>query len=288
MFFTNQTGLLARLGQWHGNDNFEINTTGNMVISCQSDNAVVLWTNTVKIGKGLGGNIHLNGEIQTQAFTDADHNKLNALISQETQISTNTSDIATLQNSIGATPTPNMSYKQIHLNMVDIIGLTSLPNSTYIENIYHYNIGQMLRNNGFGNDFYSDGRWNNNYHYEFQFNVKFTSRNSTIFNCKSGLRNLRADISLSSNNTVSVIEANPGLNDEHNSTSNYLDSGMQAESGNTNIEVYRYSSTSFMIQGDYSMNENYIPYLKTNLKLNTSSSQIKNLECTLLVKRYLQ
>jgi hypothetical protein len=145
----------------------------------------------------------------------------------------------------------------------------------------------MLRNNGFSSDFHSDGRWNNTYHYEFQFTVRFVARNSTILKCESGLRNMRGDLQLDSN-TTSIVEPNPALSEEHISTLNYFDSGLNAESGNTNLEIYRYSSSCYIIQGDYQLNGNYIPYLKTSLHIHTSSMQTKSIECNLLVKRYLE
>jgi hypothetical protein len=136
LFFDHENQTLARLGILNSGNDFEINTVGNMAINSGSDN-ILLWSNTLNIGKGSNCKINMNGETQTHCFTNEQYTLLSTL---ETDVSNNTH----LLDGVFNDSTDIVFTKTLNLKDSDT---TNIVNTLSNYNTFDKNISLLRSNN---------------------------------------------------------------------------------------------------------------------------------------------
>jgi microcystin-dependent protein/outer membrane murein-binding lipoprotein Lpp len=123
-----------RLGKLNGSTLWMRSDTANAYKSRIIFDNLVLYGGLANTGNDAL--IHLNGEIQNHAYTDADHTAVQGIANIETDISTLQSDVATLQSDV-ATLETDVGTLQNEMEAVELLaGLTA---TSLNDNFYRFN-----------------------------------------------------------------------------------------------------------------------------------------------------
>ena len=204
--------------------------------------------------------IIINNETQNYAFTNTLKNKLESI---------------------------NNQTATAYLSMNDLIGISSIPNSTLIDIDHDFNLGQWINNNtdidfftGSGLYKYSLGK------IEISIQVKLLNKQSYIITALTGLRNKLGE----PGDEYRVIGIDFSLPDEDTSTTQYIDGGIEMKTSTQFEEYYRYgySCSPFIIECNSTLQNNYKLMLKTRLKMQVSPSNYgeKDIKAVITIKKY--
>jgi len=204
--------------------------------------------------------IIINGETQNYAFTNTLKNKLESI---------------------------NIQTATAYLSMNDLIGISSIPNSTLIDIDHDFNLGQWINNytdidffTGSGLYKYSLGK------IEISIQVRLLNKQSYIITALTGLRNKLGE----PGDEYGAIGIDFTLPSEDNSTTQYIDGGIEMKTTTQFEEYYRYgySCSPFIIESNSTLQNNYKLMLKTRLKMQVSPSNYgeKDIKAVITIKKY--